>query len=327
MPSPSEPDPSNATWFGWTWFRILRHLRWARQEGIARLIDEDQLNPFERIPSAVGKAVWRRSHDLRPNAVPVFVTGLQRSGTNMLVRGLERSPEFEVHNENDAAAFERFRIRPLPTIRRIVERSPHRFVLFKPLCDSHRLDELLDGLGTPSPGRALWIHRNVDDRVRSSVSKFGDSNLRALRAIALDRGGALWQAQGLSSSSLELIRACADDRLTPHAASALFWLVRNSILFERGWDRRRDVAVVSYDRMVEDPHAVMSRICAFLGVAMDDRLVAQIAPRPPRVARPLDLPEEIRRRCDDLTRRLDAASVGAERRPGLGEGEVPAAAG
>jgi hypothetical protein len=335
MLSPPEPDPATTPPAAWAWFRIRRHVRWAREQGVARLIEEDDLDPLERIPAAVRKALWRLSNDASPLAVPVFVTGLQRSGTNMLVRGLERSPEFEVHNENDRAAFERFRLRPLPTIRSIVERSPHRFVLFKPLCDSHRLDELLDDLRTPSAGRALWIHRNVDDRVRSSVSKFGDSNLRALHAIADGFGDALWQAQGLSSDSLELIRSSVRDGLTPEAASALFWLVRNSILFERGWDRRPDVAVVSYDRMVEGPAATMATICSFLGIPTDDRFASHIAPRARRGARPIDLPTDLRRRCEELTDRLEAASVGAARARGPGEGpgkgpeegEVPAAAG
>lgn len=327
MSSPLEPDPSDPSSIRWTWLRIRRHLRWAREEGIGRLIEEDQLDPIQRVPTAVRKALWRLSHDASPNAVPIFVTGLQRSGTNMVVRGLERSPEFEVHNENDGAAFERFRLRPLPTIRRIVERSRHRFVLFKPLCDAHRLDELLDGLGTPSAGRALWIHRNVDDRVRSSISKFGDSNLRALRAIVDGRGASSWQAQGLSASSTELIRASVEEGLTPEAASAVFWLVRNSILFERGWDRRSDVAIVSYDAIVERPAEVMAALCGFLGIPMDDRYASHIAPRRPRASRRLDLPVAIRAACDDLTARLESASLAVGHAPGAGEGEVPTTAG
>ena len=56
----------------------------------------------------------------------------------MLTRGLERAPEFEVHNENDGAAFDRFMLRGDAVVETIVRRSGHRFVLFKPLCDSHR---------------------------------------------------------------------------------------------------------------------------------------------------------------------------------------------
>ena len=68
----------------------------------------------------------------------MFVVGLQRSGTNMLVRGLEASPEFEVHNEDDTKAFRRFRLKSNDQIRALVTRSGHSYILFKPLCDSCR---------------------------------------------------------------------------------------------------------------------------------------------------------------------------------------------
>ena len=57
-------------------------------------------------------------------------------------------------------------------------------MLFKPLCDSHRTDHLLDDLRTASPGRAVWVYRDVDGRVRSALAKFGDGNRQVLREFA-----------------------------------------------------------------------------------------------------------------------------------------------
>jgi hypothetical protein len=312
MPPPDaseDPNPASAPSSRRLWLRLRRHVDWARTQGVGRLIEEDQLNPFDRVPTALRKAAWRIRHDASPMAVPVFLAGLQRSGTNMLVRGLERSPLFEVHNENDRAAFRRFRLRPDEVIRGIVERSRHPFVLFKPLCDSHRVGDLLDELGTPARGRAIWAFRSVDDRVRSSIAKFGDSNLRALRLIAQGGGATLWQAQGLSSESLELIRSFDYDRLTPQSASALFWYVRNAILFELGLVDRRDLVVASYDRMIADPESTMRNLCAFLGLDFEDRLVAHVTRRRMASARPLEIHPEIRRRCDGVMERLEATAM------------------
>ncbi|MDQ1489769.1 MAG: hypothetical protein QOJ23_2283, partial [Actinomycetota bacterium] len=179
--------------------RVQRHLYWARTQGVGRLVEEDDLHVTERVRRFVTKWQWRRQHGARPGgAVAVFLVGVQRSGTNMVVRGLERSPEFELHNENDRRAFDQYRLRPLPVVRAIVEASRHDFVVFKPLCDSHRVEELLDGLGTSSPGRAIWAYRSVDGRVASALAKFGDTNLRVLREIAAGGGRDRWQAQGLS---------------------------------------------------------------------------------------------------------------------------------
>lgn len=279
-------------------------MRWAREQGIRRLVEEDGLNPVERLATFASKARWRLSHDHRPYAVPVFLVGAQRSGTNMIVRGLERSPEFEIRNENDPEAFERFRLRPLPEIRRIVVRSRHAFVLFKPLCDSHRVVELLDDLDTPSPGKAIWVYRSFEDRVRSSVAKFGDANLRALRRIAAGEVG-LWQAGGLDPDRLALLRSFDLAAMDPASASALFWYLRNSLYFDLGLDERDDVLLLSYDATVADPERSLRALTAFLGVAYRPALIAHIERRSSS-AKPLEVDERVASLCRELLARLDA---------------------
>lgn len=299
--------------------RIARHVRWLRTQGIGRLVEEDQLNPFERVPLTLRKWRWRRAHTVVPMAVPVFLVGVQRSGTNMLVRGLERSPEFEVRNENDRAAFHRFRLRPSPVIRALVERSGHPYVLFKPLADSHRIVQLLDALGTPSPPRAIWAYRSVDGRVRSAVAKFGANNSIALRAIAEGSSGHRLRAdapsqetidhlrEGLSAKSLALVRSFDYDELTPESGSALLWYVRNALYFELGAHERDDVMLSSYDALVEHPQETMRALCAFLRFPFHPDLVAHMQRRSGPSAR-LKLHPEIRRRCDGLQTRLDEAA-------------------
>jgi hypothetical protein len=283
---------------------VGRHVRWAREQGVGRLIEEDQLNPLERIPLSAAKRRWRRAHHVAPNAVPVFVVGVQRSGTNMLVRGLERAPEFEVRNENDREAFDRFHLRGDDVIRALVERSGQAFVLFKPLIDSHRVGELLDLLGTPSAARAVWAYRDVDGRVRSAVAKFGDSNLQALRRIAGGDTG-IWQAGGLSPARLDLIRSFDLETMTPESGAALFWCLRNQLFFDLGLDRRDDVALASYAATVADPEAAISRVCSFLGVGFRPEFAAHVDRRAAGGRRPLVLDPRVREACDALGARLD----------------------
>jgi hypothetical protein len=287
--------------------RVERHLHWARTQGVGRLMEEDDLDLPARAARAFGKWRWRQQHGAPPGrAVPVFLVGLQRSGTNMVVRGLEASPEFEVHNENDRRAFDRFRLRPLPEVAAIVERSRHHFVLFKPLCDSHHTAEILDGLGTASPGRAVWAYRSVDGRVASALAKFGDTNLRVLREIAAGEGRDRWQAQCLSPASLELIGSFDYETMTPATGAALFWFVRNALVFELGLDRRPDVTVVSYDALVAEPEARMEELCAFLGMAYDPCLAAHIEARSAATRQQLEIDPRVRERCTELEARLHA---------------------
>src|SRR5919204_2661090 len=108
--------------------RLRRHLRWARTQGLGRLLEEDDLNPLARASRRVAKWRWRRAHGSAPGtATAVLLVGLQRSGTNMVVRGLERAPEFEVYNENHSAAFDRFQLRPIDHVRGLLEASRHPY--------------------------------------------------------------------------------------------------------------------------------------------------------------------------------------------------------
>jgi hypothetical protein len=303
----------------WVARRAARHLRWSRSEGLARLIEEDRLDPRHRVGLAIRKWRWRREHGVAPGtAVPVWLVGLQRSGTNMLVRGLEASPEFEVRNESDGRAFRRFRLRPDHEVAALLLASRHRFVLLKPLCDSHRVGELLDRLPLPTAGRAIWAYRDVDGRARSALAKFGDANLRVLREIGRGGGGGRWQAQRLSADSLELLASFDYERMSPADGAALFWYVRNRLFFEQGLDRRGDVILSCYDRMVAAPEETMRPLCAFLGVAWRPELVAHVAPRSGRGLPPLDLDPRIRARCDELRARLDTTATTQAHRLGHG---------
>jgi hypothetical protein len=285
--------------------RIVRHVRWARREGLRRLIAEDRLDPGDRLRTAWAKRRWRRAHGVPPgDARAVYLVGLQRSGTNMLVRGLDEAPEVEARNENDAAVFRRFRLRGDDVLRGVLARSRHRIVLVKPLCDSHRVASLLD-LGFDA--RALWMWRDPDDRARSEVAKFGDANLRALRAVAAGEAG-VWQAGGLSSAAVSLIKTFDLDAMDPHTAAALFWYVRNELYFSLGLDRRTDVLLVSYGALVGDPEATARQVCDFIGLPFRPSFVADVTAGPAREPLPID--PRVRELCSSLTARLMAGARG-----------------
>lgn len=303
------PLPHEAAPLARTKARVLRHIHWGRTQGIGRLVEEDNLDPIERVRTAVSKARWRAASGVEPGtAAPVWLVGVQRSGTNMVVRGFETSPEFEVHNENDSKVFDRFELRPDRDVAAVIAASRHAYVLFKPLCDSHRTPELLDAIGAGAPGRAIWAYRGVDGRVRSAVAKFGDVNRSVLARIASGRGDDLWQAQRLSTASRELIASFDYDSLTSEDGAALFWLVRNRLYFELGLAARSDTTIVNYDALVSAPEEVMAALCRFLDFPYQRRLVEHIEVRSAGRESRLDLHPRIREECEELQARLDEAA-------------------
>jgi hypothetical protein len=290
--------------------KAARHLRWARTDGWGRLAEEDDLRPIARTQRAWHKWRWRRAHGIDDGtATPVWLFGVQRSGTNMVVRGLEASPEVEVHNENDGKAFDHFRVRADPVLQELVLASAHNYVLFKPLCDSHRADELL-AIDTPTAGRAIWAYRGVDGRVRSALAKFGDTNLRVLTDIAGGKGLDRWQAQRLSPDNLELIASFDWSSMSPASAAALFWFVRNSLFFDLGLDDRGDVLLSSYDALVADPEEGTRAVADFIGLPWHPGLAEHIEQRGPANDDRLDLDPRVRARCDELQERFDAVRTG-----------------
>jgi hypothetical protein len=290
--------------------RIRQNWRWSKAHSWTHLIEEHDLNPLVRGRRALRKSWWRLTQRDQKAAAPapLFLVGVQRSGTNLLAHGLDELPEFQVYNEGNTRAFDNYRIRALPTIKALVEKGGAKFVLFKPLCDSHRTVEMLDYFGPPA--RAIWAYRSVDGRVRSAVAKFGDSNLRVLRAFAageVQKPWNIWQIEGLSAESAAFIRSFDFNSMSAESAAALFWYARNALYFELELNRRPDITLVNYDEFLSDPRRIAVGLCRFLDVPYRNAMIASIDPRRPSQRPPLPVDPRIHERCSALKERLDAA--------------------
>lgn len=290
--------------------RAGRHWRWGREQGWSRLVEEDDLDPRARAGRALARARWRRAEGRRPGqTVPVLVVGLQRSGTNLVLRVLGSSPAVEVHGENDRRLFHRFRVDD-DRLAAAVARSRQAAVVVKPLCDSHRTAELLAATRSDR-ALAVWVHRAVDDRARSAVAKFGAHNRDVLVGLTRGSSPGAWQAGGLGPEEVDLVRGLEPDRLDPHSAAALFWYLRNSIPFGTSVVAplvdRPDVHVLSYDALRADPLRTGQALLRVVGAPpehLDAGAVRRGAPGPR-----LDLDPRVRRLCDDLGARLDEWQV------------------
>jgi hypothetical protein len=243
--------------------------------------------------------------DVAPGALPLFIIGAQRSGTEVLVEALRKSPLVKVYNEHqNSVAFRAFSLRSDDVVRNLVVKSRCRCVAFKALNDSHRIVHLLEHLGTPAHGRAIWIYRSVEARVRSAVARFGDDELRILRRIA--DGSLIGWERYLSEKKVELVHSFDYDDMTPESAAALYWYLRNSLFFELDLGQREDVLLASYEAIVAEPAHALKDICAFLGVPCSARLHDHIAPRPMPIERPLEIDGQLGRLCAELYERLEA---------------------
>lgn len=213
------------------------------------------------------KALRQRLKPSRPQQV-VFVAGMQRSGTNMLMDRIERSFETDVFHERDPRAFDNYQMRDLETIDRLVadSRAPH-FVI-KALCELDQLDALMQHF---APARTVWIVRDYRDAVRSALVSFGNF-ARQVARIAENRHVDDWRAGGMTEETHQLVRRLNHEGLSEASAAALIWYFRNLLFFQQGFDQDPRVHLVSYEALVQAPEAVCAGVFAFLGIPFSERI-------------------------------------------------------
>lgn len=195
------------------------------------------------------------------DAIPVYVLGVQRSGTTMMMHCFNQLSQFEVLGEKSRAT-ENIRLKGEAEIKAIIAECRHPFIAFKPLMESAQADYLLN---LKSGAKALWVFRKVEDRASSAVERFGDHNLEILTAISKGEMLDSWQAEGLTEENLELIKSFDWEKISPENAAAIFWYVRNTLFFSQGLDQRPDVMPVCYEDLVTDPVATLKKVCRFIG--------------------------------------------------------------
>ncbi len=276
--------------------------------------------PREAAAQARRGARWLRQRRRLPAGVRpqgVFVVGCQRSGTNMLMWTLERSPDVWVWHEHKlSAAFRDYRLRPTANIERLIASGPAPVVAFKPVCDAHLTDRLLER----HPGsRAVWIFRGHTDVANSAVRNFGEHMRDIVRWIARGDTDLLgWRGERLAPDVVDLVREVDRDDLPLEDASALFWYMRNRFFFDLGLDRNPRTLLVRYEDLVTGGEAAFARVFSFLETPFDPAFLEGLfSDSVGKNAFP-EIDPRIQRACDELEARLVAAyeggTAGDERR-------------
>lgn len=235
----------------------------------------------------------------------VFVAGVQRSGTNMLMDILERSVETDVYHERDARAFKDYQMRDIPVIERLIDDSRAPCFVIKALCELQDLHRLMD-VFTPDiskPAKTLWVNRHYNDVVNSMLVSFRNQAEQVSR-IARYRDSDGWLSEGISDETYHLIRELAHPELSNASAAALIWYFRSIQFYEQKLDNDPRVMLIQYENLVSDPCSEFRRISRFLGFNYTGDLTrkvhsASVRRRPPSV---IDAP--IMKLCDELTARF-----------------------
>jgi len=260
----------------------------------------------DRARGRLRKWLWQRRHlDRNPEKTTVFVVGCQRSGTNMLMDTIERAPDAWVYHEDSrSVAFRNYRLRSDEVIERLIRRSYARTVGFKPVCDSHWTDRLLD---RHPDSRAIWIYRDYQDVANSAVRNFGAHQADIVRWIVEKDWKTLdWRGERLSESTVDLVHRVYRSDLSPEEGAALFWYMRNQLFFELSLHRDERVLFVRYEHLVGRPGEVFPRVFSFIGCTLDPVFYAGVFESSVRKHAFPEIDPELRKACEELQARLDA---------------------
>jgi len=241
---------------------------------------------------------WDRSRSLG------FVFGCQRSGTKMMMWILDGSPITHIYHENQASAFSGFQLRSDRHVRSLLKLNPAPNQIFKPICDSHRADRLMESF--PS-ARGLWIYRHYDDVANSAVRKWGEHQRDVIDAVARgDTSTWGWRTERLPASVVSAIAAVHRPDLSAEEGALLFWYMRNAFFFSLGLDQHPRLRLVKYESLVRDPAGTFPGVFEHLGARFEPAMLDRVrddsvGQRPSPVASP-----EIRALCEALLQRMDS---------------------
>jgi hypothetical protein len=251
-----------------------------------------------------GKA-WRQCLRPRPVAQHVFVAGMQRSGTNLLMDVLDASAETRVFHETDPRAFERYEMRAPAVIRQLVEESRAPVFVIKALCELDYIPSLME---TFSPARTLWVVRDWRDSVNSAIRSFGNFVPQWHRLANGDAND--WRGRGMSPATRELLLALYRPDASEAEGAAIMWFYRNVLFFEHQLAKDPRVRVVFYEALVQDPMREVAAVYDFLALpGFNAAIAGRIHARSVRHRSPPDISPAVTTLCDELLARFKALSV------------------
>jgi hypothetical protein len=278
-------------------------------------------------PSIIARARWRilssykvnklRTHlrqALHPCKNPriVWVFGCQRSGTTMLRSFIGFDPRVDDQGEGDPPYFWQvpvedpryLRLIPDAEVDRLRGHSRSEIVLIKPLHDSQRAAALLDQF---PDSKGIWIFRHYHEVILSHLNYYrGRYDPLPYVKDLLDVTPGSWKSEGLGETMRDFIQTHRHLATTPTAGFALFWLARNSLLFQQPHPR---LVALHYADLIEHPHTALAFLSRHIDLDLDPRYAEFPQRRERKTALPDPIPPLLLEACEDMMARLQAAAV------------------
>jgi len=266
--------------------------------------------PLGRIVRNIQKYIYAQRDYSGPKNV-ILVSGVQRSGTNMIMDFYDRSFETTVFHETDKRVYESYHLRTWPELKRNIAASPSRTVALKALLEAHELSPLLHAF---APAKLVWIFRPYDDMVNSYLQNWpGGRN--EIDKVIKDPDSAAWRGKGMTAETHAIVKRHYDPAMSEASALALFWYYRNQLIFDQGLHDDHRCRLVFYDDLVRVPERCGRSLAEFSGLVPHSRLWSGFNTSSVRRRPPPNIAPEIRRLADLMLEKLLYAYSASTSRP------------
>jgi len=235
----------------------------------------------------------------RPGNTPpqtVFIGGIPRSGTNMVMDVLDQSYETDVFHESDPRVYSGTAVKNIEILLRYWAGTRAPVIVFKAILDSHNIPQWMD---LCPPAKCVWIVRNCDDTCRSHVRSFLTTKERLGRAIHGKEAGP-WMLGNLSPSVLKVAQHHYTPDMSAESAAALLWYLRHELYFELGLHKSEDTRILYYDEFVQNPNKGMASLCSFLSINAKPRMSRDIHAKSMNTRRLDAIDPAIRKLCEEV---------------------------
>lgn len=230
-----------------------------------------------------------------------FVSGVQRSGTNMVMFAIEQHPWTDVFHESDSRAYHDFDQRSEAVLQALAKRSAAPRVIFKGLQEADLIPGQLERF---APARALWLYRDWRDVVNSIVARWPDHR-NEMDAILSGEAVPSWRGRANKPDTIARLARHYDPSLSNAAINTLYWIMRNELYFDLGLDRDQRSLCLRYESILSDPETAMTRLCSHFSMPENARMLGIPSPAAARTKPAPAIPEEIAALADEMLERLD----------------------
>ena len=243
-----------------------------------------------------------------PQKHMLLINGCQRSGTTMMLRIFERDMQSRVFGEFSKLSSRdahKIRLNPLPEVAQMIEQTPARLIVLKPLVETQHLRDILDYF---TNAKSVWMYRHYKDVASSNLKNFGDANgLDDLRPIVENRPHD-WRSEKVSPEVRKIVRFFFSEEMSSLDAAALFWYVRNQLFFDQQLMDHPRVRLFKYEDLVNQPERQMRNIYDFAEAPFPgESILQQVSTSSVGKGQDINLDPEVTRLCEEMWHKLETS--------------------